>query len=111
MATYADAYGSMTVLALEPALTKGEVDEFRRAAEVQIHAGGRWFVLDMARVGGFDSRGLEELLWFHDEVDAIGGMVKVAGLKGHCRQIFEMVRLDKKFQVFDNVHEAVKSFQ
>jgi hypothetical protein len=38
-------------------------------------------------------------------------MVKVAGLKGHCRKIFEMVRFDRKFQVFDNVHEAVKSFQ
>jgi len=38
-------------------------------------------------------------------------VVKVAGLKGHCRMIFEMVRFDKKFQVFENVHEAVKSFQ
>jgi len=38
-------------------------------------------------------------------------VVKVAGLKGHCRTIFEIVRFDRKFEVFDNVHEAVKSFQ
>ncbi|MCX5674960.1 MAG: STAS domain-containing protein [Planctomycetota bacterium] len=111
MPTFSDAYGSMTVLGVEPALTKAEAQEFHLAAEVQIHGGGRWFVLDMARVGGFDSQGLEELLWFQEQVDAAGGVVKVAGLKGHCRMIFEMVRFDKKFQVFENVHEAVKSFQ
>jgi anti-anti-sigma regulatory factor len=111
MPTVADAYGSMTVLSVEPGLTKAEAEDFRRVAEAQVHAGGRWFVLDMARVGAFDSQGLEHLLWFHEQVDAAGGMVKVAGLKGHCRNIFEMVRFDRKFQVFDNVHEAVKSFQ
>ena len=64
----------------------------------------------MARVGAFDSLGLENLLWFHEQVEAAGGVVKVAGLKGHCRKIFEMVRFDKKFDVFENIHEAVKSF-
>jgi anti-anti-sigma regulatory factor len=111
MPTVADAYGSMTVLSVEPGLTKAEAEEFRRVAEGQIHDGGRWFVLDMARVGAVDSQGLEDLLWFHEQVEAAGGVVKVAGLKGHCRKIFEMVRFDKKFRLFDNVHEAVKSFQ
>ena len=111
MPTVADAYGSMTVLSVEPGLTKAEAEEFRRVAEGQIRDGGRWFVLDMARVGAVDSQGLEDLLWFHEQVDAVGGAVKVASLKGHGRKIFEMVRFDKKFEVFDNVHEAVKSFQ
>ena len=111
MPTTADAYGSMTVLSVEPAMTKAEAEGFRRAATEQVQAGGRWFVLDLARVGGFDSAGLEELLLFHDQVDSAGGVVKVAGLKGHCRTIFEIVRFDRKFEVFDDVHEAVKSFQ
>jgi anti-anti-sigma regulatory factor len=110
MPTVADAYGSMTVLSVQPGLTKIESEDFRHVAEGQIRGGGRWFVLDMARVGAFDSQGLENLLWFNEQVEAAGGVVKVAGLKGHCRKIFEMVRFDKKFQVFDNVHEAVKSF-
>jgi anti-anti-sigma regulatory factor len=111
MPTIADAYGSMTVLTVEPSLTKAEGEDFRRAAMEQIQAGGRWFVLDMARAGAFDSQGLEDLLWFQEQVAAVGGVVKVAGLKGHCRKIFEMVRFDKKFEVFDNVHEVVKSFE
>jgi anti-anti-sigma regulatory factor len=111
MPTVADAYGSMTVLSVEPAMTKAEGDEFRRTAAAQVQAGGRWFVVDLSRAGGFDSQGIEDLLWFQERAQEAGGVVKVAGLKGHGRKIFEMVRLDKKFEVFDNVHEAVKSFQ
>lgn len=111
MGTAADTYGSMTVLTASPVLTAEEVEEFRRAAAEQIQAGVRWFVLDLAKLTYLDSRGLEELLGFQDEVEAKGGCVKVAGLKGSCRTIFEMVRFDKKFEVFPTVHDAVRSFE
>jgi len=110
MPTTADVYGSMTVVTVEPALSRAEDDPFRAAVQDQIRAGGRWFVLDLARVGYFDSQGLEALLWFQEQVDGVRGEMKVAGLKGNGRRIFEIVRFDKKFEVFDNVHEAVKSF-
>jgi anti-anti-sigma regulatory factor len=107
----ADAYGSMTVLSVEPALTRGESADFRHAVTEQLRAGGRWFIVDLARCGSFDSQGLEDLLWFQEQVGEVGGMIKVAGLKGHCRQIFGLVRFDKRLEVYDNVHDAVKSFQ
>ena len=110
MPTTADTYGSMTVLCVEPALCRSQDEQFRRAAAEQIRAGGRWFVLDMARAAAFDSQGLEALLWFQEQVQAAQGVVKVAGLRGHARKIFELVRLDKKFEVYKDVHEAVKSF-
>ena len=111
MSIVAEAYGSMMVLSVDPALSRAESEEFRRLAAEQTKAGGRWFVLDLSRAGAMDSQGLEDLLWFQDEVQRAGGTVKVAGLKGHPRQIFELVRFDKKFEVFDNVHEAVKSLR
>jgi len=111
MATTADTYGSMTVLSVAPGLTKHERDDFHRLASEQVRTGGRWFILDLAKAACLDSRGLEDLLWFQEEVEGVGGVVKVAGLKGHCRTIFEMVRFDKKFEIFDSVHEAVRSFE
>jgi len=108
--TTADTYGSMTVMMVEPAFTGADADAFRHVADEQIRAGGRWFVLDLARAGTFDSRGLEELLAFQEKVVSNGGVVKLAGLKGNCRKIFEMTRFDKKFEVFDSVHEAVRNF-
>jgi anti-anti-sigma regulatory factor len=111
MPTAVDAYGSMTVLTVEPALTKVEGESLRAAVGEQLKAGGRWFIVDMARCGVCDSLGLEDLLWFHEKATQVGGLVKIAGLKGNCRQIFEIVRFDKRFEVYDNVHEAVRSFQ
>jgi anti-anti-sigma regulatory factor len=101
----------MTVLSVAPAMTKHERDDFRRAAAEHIRAGGRWFILDLAKTACLDSRGLEDLLWFQEEVEGVGGVVKLAGLKGNCRKVFEMVRFDKKFEIFDSVHEAVRSFE
>ena len=111
MATTADTYGSLTVLEVAPALGKDDREEFRRIAAEHVRAGGRWFVLDLAQATYFDSLGLEDLLWFQEEVEAVGGVVKVAGLKGAARKIFEIVRFDKKFELFDSVHDAVRSFE
>jgi anti-anti-sigma regulatory factor len=111
MTTTADTYGSMTVLAVAPVLAKDDRDAFRRVAAEQVRTGGRWFVLDLGKATGFDSQGLEDLLWFQEEVEAVGGVVKVAGLKGSARKIFEVVRFDKKFELFDTVHDAVRSFE
>jgi len=110
MPTTADLYGSMTVLAVEPMLAGDEGERFRAVVDEQIRAGGRWFVLDFSKVAYCDSRGLEELLDFQERVEAAGGTVKLAGLRGHCRRIFELVRFDKRFEIFDNLPEAVKSF-
>ena len=110
MTTTADTYGSMTVMTVEPAVTRPECDAFRQVADEQLRAGGRWFVLDLSRASALDSRGLEELLTFQEKVEGLGGAVKVAGLKGHARTIFEVTRFDKKFEVFDSVHEAVRNF-
>jgi len=106
----ADAYGSLMVLAVEPALTAREEAAFRKAASVQLRAGARWFILDLSGVTHFDSQGLEALVWFQEEVKAVGGVVKVAGLKGVARQTFDIVRFSKRFDVFADVHEAVRSF-
>jgi anti-sigma B factor antagonist len=110
MTTTADAYGSMMVLSVEPALTVREGNDFREVAGEQIRSGARWFILDLSGVGYFDSAGLESLVWFQDQIEASGGDAKVAGLKGLARQTFEIVRFDRKFDVYDSVHEAVKSF-
>jgi len=110
MPTLADTYGNMTVLSVEPALAEPESESFHRVASDQIRAGGRWFVLDLSRVGSIDSRGLEDLLWLQEQVGAVGGIVRTAGLKGPNRKIFELVRFDKRFDVFDSLDDAVKSF-
>ena len=111
MPTTADMYGSMTVLAVEPVLAGDESAAFRDRVSEQLDLGGRWFVIDFSKVAYCDSRGLEELLDFQERVEVAGGFVKIAGLRGNCRRIFELVRFDKRFDVFDSLQEAVKSLR
>ena len=110
MATTANLYGSMTVLTVEPALAGPEAAAFRRLASEQVGRGGRWFVVDLSRAACCDSRGLEELLAFQEQVEAAGGLVRVSGLKGTCSKIFELTRFEKRFEVFEDLQEAVRSF-
>jgi anti-anti-sigma regulatory factor len=110
MPTTANMYGSMTVLAVEPALAGPESSSFRRLASEHVSRGGRWFVIDFSKAASCDSRGLEELLAFQEQVETAGGVVKVTGLKGNCSKIFELIRFDKRFEVFESLQEAVKSF-
>jgi len=110
MPTTANMYGSMTVLAVEPALAGPEAAQFRRLAAEHVTRGGRWFVVDLSRAASCDSRGLEELLAFQEQVEALGGVVRVSGLKGACTTIFELTRFDKRFEAFNSLQEAVRSF-
>jgi anti-anti-sigma regulatory factor len=110
MSTTANTYGSMTVLAVEPALAGPEAAGFRRLAAEHVARGGRWFVVDFARAASCDSRGLEELLAFQEQIEALGGAVRVSGLKGACSTIFGLTRFDKRFELFASLQEAVRSF-
>ncbi len=110
MPTVADVFGNLTVLTVDPALDRRESEAFRARVTDQIQAGRRWFVLDGSHCTRLDSRGLEDLLWLQEQVEAVGGVVKIAGLRGTCCTIFRLVRFDRKFEVFDGVPEAVSQF-
>lgn len=68
-------------------------------------------VLDMDHTELLDSAGLEALLDAYDDVRGKGGSLKIATRNLTMRKIFEITRLDRQLEVFDNVIDAVKSFR
>ncbi len=110
MATTAERYGDVVVITVDSEFTEDTVQEFRRKAEEQLGEENLWFVLDFERVVTVDSTGLEALLWFRDEVESHTGLVKICGLDPTCSKIFELTRFDRKFELFEGVTEAVKSY-
>ena len=75
-----------------------------------IEAGQRNLVLQMDRSDTYDSIGLTSLVELQDKLREHGGAMKISGLETPGRQIFEVTRLDKRFDIFDSVIEAVSSF-
>jgi anti-sigma B factor antagonist len=67
-------------------------------------------VIDMAGVDFIDSSGLGSLVASLRSVNKNGGEIKVAALQDQVRAIFELTRLHRIFDIFDNFEDAAKSF-
>ncbi len=68
-------------------------------------------VLDMDATETLDSKGLASLLDLQDALRDAAGEMKIATTNATNRKILEITRLDQQIEVFDNLVEAVKSFQ
>jgi len=67
-------------------------------------------VVDLAGVRFLDSTALSTLVHAMKRARALGGDVRLAGLQQPVRMIFEMTRLDRIFEMYDLVDEAVQAF-
>lgn len=102
--------GSVGVIAPHGAITQAEADELTAAIETARQPSAGRVVLDMSDVPFADSRGLETLLDFADRQRSAGQAAKMAGLGETCREIFDLTDLLGKFEMFDSVDCAVRSF-
>jgi anti-sigma B factor antagonist len=68
-------------------------------------------VLEVDATEIIDSKGLAALLNVQDKLRDAGGEAKIATTNLNNRKILEITRLDQQLEVFDNVVDAVKSFQ
>jgi len=111
MTTTAEKYGDVTVISVESEFSGDTVSQFRRVAEERLAGEQQWFILDFEKTVSMDSAALEALLWFRDEVEGRTGLVKVCGLDDTCAKVFELTRFDRKFEVFGELTEAMKSYE
>ena len=68
-------------------------------------------VLDFSHVDFIDSTGLGALVSCLRQAHAVGGGIKLAGLTAPARVLFELVRMHRVFEVFNNTDEAVMSYR
>jgi anti-sigma B factor antagonist len=67
-------------------------------------------VIDMGGVDFIDSSGLGVLVASLRSVNKVGGDIKIAALQDQVRAIFELTRLHRLFEIFDDSSTAVESF-
>jgi len=68
------------------------------------------FVIDATEMSFVDSFGLEALVDITDEVGAGGQPLKLCGIGDTLREILSITGLTPKFQQFEDVQAAVRSF-
>lgn len=105
-----ETFGNVLVAHTPDDLTEDNAGPFLKALDVPIASGQVRIVLQMDHSETFDSLGLASLLDLQDKLRAQGGNLKVSGLGEPGRKIFEVTRLDQRFDLFESVIDAVGSF-
>lgn len=106
-----ETFGNVLVAHTPDELTDETASVFFDVLDSHIQSGQVNIVLQMDRSEILDSVGLTALLDLKDELREQGGNLKVSGLNEPSRKIFEVTRLDKTFDTFGSVIDAVASFQ
>lgn len=83
------------------------VNKFRKEIQPSLVAEGH-LVLDMSNITFVDSAGLGVLLSTMKQIDSIGGSLCLASLHEEVLTLFRLVRMNRIFEIFGSVEEAVK---
>jgi len=79
---------------------------------LELQAAGRVkIVVDLSAVDFVDSTGLATLVAGLKHCRKAGGDLMLAGLRPRVKVIFELTRLDRAFQIYENEAEALGVFQ
>ena len=98
------------VLSLAGSFNKASATAARQWLEEATLAAPACVVVDLAGVRFLDSTALSTLVHAMKRARALGGDVRLTGLQQPVRMIFEMTRLDRIFEIDDQVDEAVQAF-
>ena len=100
----------VVVQQLPEKLTAGYTHQFFRDIESQLKTDRPFIVFDFSNVRQFDSSGVQMLLHCMEEVMKRNGDLKLAGLSSGPAVMLELTRVDRLFEIFEDVHDAVESF-
>ena len=67
-------------------------------------------VIDLGAVDFIDSSGLGSLVASFRSVNKLGGDIKIASLQDPIRSIFELTRLHRVFDIYDDSQSAANGF-
>ncbi len=106
-----ETFGDVVVVHTPDDLMEETSRLLTEAVEGHLRKGSSAIVLQMDRTDSYDSIGLTSLLDLQDQARQSGGGVKISGLAEPGRKIFELTRLDQRFDLFESVIDAVASFR
>ncbi len=102
--------GTVDVCAPLDALADDVSSEFDEVLRRCLSVANPRVVVDMNEVGYMDSAALDSLVNVSDDLGGRGTQLKLASLTPMCREILELTGLSSRFQFFEDVDAAVRSF-
>lgn len=104
-------HGAVTVIQPEgPVITEDDATQLRTESLSVLGLTLGRFVIDVSDMTFVDSFGLEALVDITDELGASGQSLKLCGISDTLREIMMITDITSRFQQFEDVQTAVRSF-
>ena len=103
-------FGSVDVCMPVGALVDEDAERVGEHLRAQAEGLNPRFVVGMDEVPYMDSVALEGLLSTAEALQARGVRLKLVGVNPTCREVFEITGLSNRFQFFESIEDAVRSF-
>ncbi len=71
----------------------------------------RQIVFDLGNVTHIDSGGVGTLVAVHASARKVGGDIKFANLRNHTREVLQITKLVRIFEIFERAEDAAASFK
>lgn len=102
--------GAVVVVKSNQPITVENSPELTGLADATLADGQPLVVLDMKTTALIDSAGLEALLTIKQQFENVGGALKLASPVPLCRDILHITGLDREFEIYERLCDAVGSF-
>jgi anti-sigma B factor antagonist len=103
--------GAVTVVTPQgPYIDASNIKEYRDALMVQVGAGA-CVLLDLSRIDWMDSCGCGSIITLLRFLQGGGGELKICSLSKRVRSLFQLIRLHRACDVFNNRPEALAAFR
>ncbi len=102
--------GSVAVMTVKGALIEDDATRFAADVKKQAQGANARLVLDLHEVPYVDSTALEGLLDVADVLDQRSVRLRLASLPGTVREVLQLTGLSQRFEFFEKVEDAVRSF-
>jgi anti-sigma B factor antagonist len=102
--------GSIMVAALAGRLNAVSAPEAKERLKTIVGAASHNLVLDLSELAFIDSSGLAALVAGYKAAVEAGGSLKLASLIPAVAHVFNLTHLDRVFEIFANVEDALGSF-
>lgn len=102
----------VTIISPKGKITIGAGDvALREAVHEALEAGARNILLDLAGVTTIDSSGIGEMVHAYTTVTNRGGKLRLVNMPSKVADILQITQLITVFDSFDNLEEALASYQ
>lgn len=110
MESTTEQIGNVLKIQIKGRLVAGCAEEFKQLLMTSVKSSNQ-ILLDLSQMNYIDSTGLGAMVFAHQEITHLGGQLKIAALQPKPRVVFDITKVYRIFDIYDDVETAINSFK